>query len=290
MNNIPKDKSISLSSWNYGAFSLTNPYYNIYPIKVFRNQFSNVGHDKIIKNNNEKIVKNVYFENMEYMNYISRDSDKTKRPKSSKNNFTKDNLEYRKTFTEWRREKNKKIREEKSKNKKEGINRIIDNNENRITFKMWKNNKIKEIKKNKEKKEKEEKAKNDRKNEEDNIRRENMNKWYEDKKNLQKSEKKKREIKNKKLKEENEKKAKIKEEKCKKKFKEWIIKKNKVKKENKKNKSSEAEKNNNKYIKRKYSQVIGPYSYAKDLRQMQKIYNEKNNKYKDIKRSNTSKK
>ena len=290
MKNIPKDKITTLSSWNYGSFSLTNPYYNIYPIKVFRNKFSDVGHDKIIKNYNERIVKNVYFENMEYMNYISRDSDKTKRPKSSKNNFTKDNLEYRKTFTEWKREKNKKIKEEKGKKKKEGANRIIDNNENRITFKMWKNNKIKEIKKNKEEKEKEEIIKKQRKEEEDKIRKENMNKWYEDKKNLRMSEKKKQKIRNKLLKEQNEINAKIKEEKCKEKFKEWLFKKNKEKKENKKNKSNEEEKNNNKYIKRKYSQVIGPYSYAKALRQMQNIYNEKNNKNKDIKRSNTSKK
>ena len=48
MYNSPKDKNISLSSWNYGCFSLTNPYYNthinnkpINPTKVFQNQYTN---------------------------------------------------------------------------------------------------------------------------------------------------------------------------------------------------------------------------------------------------------
>ena len=52
MKNIPKDKKISLSSWNYGSFSLTNPYYNVYPIKAFKDQFSNKNNNNIIKPEN----------------------------------------------------------------------------------------------------------------------------------------------------------------------------------------------------------------------------------------------
>ena len=96
MNNIPKGKMISLSSWNYGSYSITNPYYNKMnlkspPIKIYQSEsLINCNNNN---QKNEKIVKKIYFENLDYMKYISRD-DKDKnsqRPKSARNNNRKNN-------------------------------------------------------------------------------------------------------------------------------------------------------------------------------------------------------
>ena len=128
MSNIPKDRMISLSSWNYGSYSYTNPFYNkmnfkSQPIKIYQNEYSNNCNNSNQKN--EKIVKNIYFENLDYMKYISRDEkDKNKqRPKSARNNNkskddnnnntninTNNNKEFRITFDKWLENKNKKIR------------------------------------------------------------------------------------------------------------------------------------------------------------------------------------
>ena len=92
MTNNPKDKKVSLSSWNYGSFSLCNPYYNVSdikskPIKIYQNQYSNNIYK--IDGKKEKIVKNIYFENLDYMNYINRDNNNEsnyKRPNSANQN------------------------------------------------------------------------------------------------------------------------------------------------------------------------------------------------------------
>ena len=134
MSNIPKDNHISLSSWNYGSYSWTNPYYNVttnskpQPIKIYQGQYCY--NDNIVNLKNEKIVKNIYFENKDYMNYINRDNEpknKNKRVNSAKqnmNNINKinnnnsnnnNNTEFHITFDDWKKNKNKKIREEKKK-------------------------------------------------------------------------------------------------------------------------------------------------------------------------------
>ncbi len=293
MNNIPKDKKISLSSWNYGSFSLTNPYYNVYPIKAFKDQFSNKNNNNIIKpkQTNEKIVENEYIKNMDYMYYISREHDKIKqREKSAMNKINKDkaNKEFQKTFSEWKKEKNKKIREEKIKKKiNEEIKRDISNY-CRITFKEWNKRKTKEIKRKKKIEEEGKKYKKEYEEERDKIRKENMNNWTEKKEKIKKVKNKIMKIKMKELEKTNEEMKIKKEEICKQNFREWIMKKNKENKKNK-NKIKDEEEKNNKYVKRKNSEVIGPYSYAKALRKMQNFYNGINDKN-NMKRCNTAKK
>ena len=303
MYNSPKDKNISLSSWNYGCFSLTNPYYNthinnkpINPTKVFQNQYTNFNNN--IKNN-ERIVQNIFFENQEYMNYISRDSElKNKRANSAKPNVNKsnnNNIEYRKTFQERKKEKDIFLKKDKMLKKKkleeENKNKTNNNNYIDISFKKWINNKNKIKKEEKEKKIEEEKMKNDEKARIDKDRREKMEIWLQDKKNLEISNNKKKKKKEKIIRIKNEKMKKEKEEICKENFKEWVIKKGKEKRKKKIN--NEENNNNNKNIKRKYSQVIGSYTYSKIIRQMQNYYNNdknKNNINEHAKRNNTVKK
>ena len=61
---------ISLSSWNYGTFSFTNPYYKTDNLRRDNNK-----NDIIVNknNNNIKIVKKEYFDNLSYENYINRE-------------------------------------------------------------------------------------------------------------------------------------------------------------------------------------------------------------------------
>ena len=304
-------KKISLSSWNYGTFSLCNPYFKINssqfqkPVKIYEKQNLINGTNKsinIVNHSKERIVKDIDFKNLDYMNYIRRDSEeKIKRAKSAKinNNNIKNNNnnEYQISFEDWKKNKNKQIRKNKSLEKKkleEEKNKNIKP-DNRITYKMWIKNKNKFEKEQKEKKEKKEKEEKEKKDELDKERRENMNKWLEEKtlneqNKIEQNKLKRKERKNKKKEENKQKKEN--EEKNKIIFINWIKRKNKEKKEEKeKNKNIKCDDNSNKkYIKRKYSEVIGPYSYAKILRKMQNIYNNNNVNIKDKVRNNSNKK
>ena len=133
--------------------------------------------------------------------------------------------------------------------------------------------------------------KNDEKARIDKDRREKMEIWLQDKKNLEITNNIKKKKKEKLIRIKNEKMKKEKEEICKENFKEWVIKKGKEKRKKKIN--NEENNNNNKNIKRKYSQVIGSYTYSKIIRQMQNYYNNdknKNNINEHAKRNNTVKK
>lgn len=286
MENNPKDKQMSLSSWNYGSFSWTNPYYcakpnlKAQPIKVYQNEYLNK--ENYIDGKNEKIVKNIYFENKDYMNYISRDNDpKNKRVKSAKNNINKikKNNDFQIKFDDWKKKKDKNIRIEKMIKKKKLEEEAKNKNthsEIRITYKKWLRAKIKSINKEKEKKLKKENQIKEEKKVIDEKRRENLINWHNNKKNLeiQKRKKYKDDLLNqKKMKKENEQKEKEKEEERKKLFKSWIENKDKQKKKNIKTENNKKDV----YIKRKHSEVIGSYSYSKILRQMQNFYNNDSN-------------
>ena len=290
MSNIPKDKMISLSSWNYGSYSITNPYYNKMnlkspPIKIYQSEsLINCNNNN---QKNEKIVKKIYFENLDYMKYISRD-DKDKnsqRPKSARNNNRKNNnnntnYELRVRYDKWLWNKIKEINKEKPKNKdlekkkleEEEKKKVIA--KNGISYKTWFKKKMKELNIEKEQKLKIEEEKRLKKEEDDKVRREKMDEWMNEKKNIEIEKNKKikmEKMKQKKMDKENKK---LKDENNKKNFEDWVIKKSKEKK------AKSEDKKTFKYVKRKHSEVIGPYSYAKILRQMQKRYNEKENEVK----------
>ena len=227
MRNISADKTVSLSSWNYGSFSLFNPYYDILysnlsrPAKIYQN-------DNLQKND-ERIVKNEFFENFYYMKYIKRNNEiKIKRVKNTKNNH---NNEFQITFNKWRKEKNKKIREEKLENMKKEKGKNIPLNIG-ISYKEWyKKKEIEKIKKNRKNK-----LVNQLKYEKGKKQREEENKIN---------------------------------------FKNWIIKKekekekNKLEQEKKLKEEKEKQKQKKNYLKRKNTEVIGPYSFAKILRNIQ---------------------
>jgi hypothetical protein len=296
MSNIPKDKMISLSSWNYGSYSITNPYYNKMnlkspPIKIYQSEYlinCNNNNQK-----NEKIVKKIYFENLDYMKYISRD-DKDKniqRPKSAKNNIRNNNnnntnknantnYELRVRYDKWLWNKIKEISKEKLK-KKDLEKKNLEEEEqkkviakNGISYKTWFKKKMKELNIEKEQKLKIEEEKRLKKEEDDKVRREKMDEWMNEKKNIEIEKNKKIKMEKMKQKQLEKKNKKLKDENNKKNFEEWLTNKSKEKKVKSEDKKSF------KYIKRKHSEVIGPYSNANILRQMQKMYNEKENEVK----------
>ena len=285
-NNPISNNKISLSSWNYGSFSATNPFYNLRasapePIKIFPEKSPNINFTK------EKIVTNNYFENLNYMRYINRENYTEKKRASSavSKNKIKDNeskidpneLSKKKKDLKTLSKKEKKNLSKKEKKKLEEEKKKLEEEKKMeenalkigISFKKWNRLKKKEYRDRMKKMEEEEKNQKNLKDEVDKERRERYKEWFEIKnaeakkrKNLSKQKKKK------------EKKDKEKEEKNEKIFKNWV----KRKEKEKKIKNENEKKNScNKFFRRKYTEVIGPYSFAKVLRQIQ---NELNNKEK----------
>ena len=268
---------VSLSSWNYGSFSFskTNPY--------FCNEKNNLRRNNSVKENinNIKIVKQEYFENIPFEKYINRESYlKNEFIVKLKQKRIEDLIlikKFGKTFDAWKRKKNKKIRIEKILKKKQEklreedqlIKNEIQNN-NRITFKQWKKGKI-EL----EKKKEEKRIENENKmkltldiiNKE---RKKRMKTWKKQKSELIKK-RKELEIKN-----EEEiiiEKEKINEEKKEKNkiaFINWLNKKNLQNKINETNKENNNKNNEPKKVKTK--EIIGPFFFAKQMRQAQKNY------------------
>ena len=275
---------ISLSSWNYGSFSIINPFYQKNKLECDTNK----------ENENKvfKIVKKEYFDNKPYSDYINREIEIKNKLQSKTKKQREEDLEWiknnGKTFDKWKSQKNLKIRKEKllnqkqkEKSEKEQLKEKEREKNNRKTFKQWEKEIIE-----KKKKEEEKRINNENKlmavmNEVNKQRKVEMKKWKKEKSELIK---KRKEIENKAKEEkkvEEEKYNKEKKEENKIAFINWLnnkIKENKSKKQNEKNNNN---KNNlNKRIKTK--EIIGPFYYAKDLREAQKSY------YDDINKRKTS--
>jgi hypothetical protein len=64
MSNTPNNKMISLSSWNYGSYFITNPFYNkknlnSQPTKIYQKEYPIICYNSNKKN--EKIAKNILY-------------------------------------------------------------------------------------------------------------------------------------------------------------------------------------------------------------------------------------
>ena len=292
MQNNENMKVASLSSWNYGTFSCINPYYSQRNIKYENKQNYNTS-----KTNKEKIVKKEYFDNLPYEIYINRERylhdefiSKLRENNGKNYKMLKKNG---KTFTDWKTQKKKEKQNAKSVNKKnieKTENEVI---ENKITFEQWKKIKLKEKKKeekknieleNKKKASKEEKIKKMMDNIEKNK-----------KKQSEFMEKRENKIKEAKKKEEEQKNKEIKErkEKNKPEFINFCVKKSTEKRNNKLKSNLNQIKQNNKYERIQMKEIIGPFYFAKNMREAQKSYYKNINKTNNTnipKRSNTAKK
>ena len=271
---------MSLSSWNYGTFSSLNPYH----IRI------NSGNENKRKNNafsekKDKIVKQEFFENKQYETYINRDIElKNKfRLEQEQKRFKdlKQLKKFGKTFQVWENLKNKNIRlekkekekkEEEKKGKKEEEGNIVKKN---ITFNQWKRKLIKKIKKEEEKRLKSEETKKILSERRNKIRRENMKIWKIKKRESIKKEKED-ELKKKKDKQLEEEKNNIeRKEKNKIEYIKWLN--GKIKEgRNRRNSKNNANIINNRrsYKNVKMNEIIGPFFFAKNLREVQKSYYE----------------
>ena len=68
MKNNIENENVSLSSWNYGSFSFDSLYYN--PDNLRK---KNTKNNENVGNNKEKIVKQEYFDNLSYEQYMNRE-------------------------------------------------------------------------------------------------------------------------------------------------------------------------------------------------------------------------
>ena len=261
MQNNENINKASLSSWNYGAFSSINPYYSQRNIKN-ENKQNNI-RSKTCKG---KIVKNEYFENIPFEIYINRD------------------IYYHDEFVLKLKEKNE--------------NNYMMLKKNGITFEKWEKIKLEEKKNEEIKKErkikalKEEKLKKMKERIEENKKK--LNEFLEKrKKRIKKGDKigdknKEEKLKKKKIKEKKEMKEKNKTE-----FINFCV----IKSiENRNNKLKDNfDKNNQKikYERKQMDEIIGPFHFAKGVREAQKNYYKNTNKTNNSnisKRSNTAKK
>ena len=298
MDKNDKANKISLSSWSYGNFFSTNPvYYQRRSSVDNKNQVNNV-----CNNENIKIVKQDYFDNILFEEYVNRDlhlhnkfvNDIKEKRIESQRMIKKNGI----SFNNWKNKKNmenklkiliQKLKEEKNINDEEEKQR-----------KLLLLEKVKEQKQKKKKEELKrielEKRKKAEKYEENKRRREQMLKWEKDKDELIKNKKAQEKKKDWDKKVKEEKNMKEKQIKNKEIFVKWL--KNKIKEkrvnENKENKENSIKKNkDNEYEKIKHEEIIGPFHFGKELREAQKrFYKNQNkmNKNKFINRSNTAKK
>ena len=300
MSRFKNENYISLSSWNYGSFFQANPYYN-QNIQKSQNIFIN-NPTRNIKS--ERIVKQEYFDNMNFSNYLNRNIEDKIEFRFKLHQKNKENLEkikeYGKTFTEWKNSKKEKIHKPQSNEKAEEQKKAEDEKKMRTPKKIKsevRNWKMKKIKLKKEEEEKKLKAENKKKEEEEPIikkRKEEMNLWYKKKDEKKKKQKKIKKIKEKEEKEEKEKKEKKKKEENKIIFINWSKDKMNERRNKKKLEIEKKNRTKNKDNKRiKTAEIIGPFYYAKNLREIQKKYYSNMNKSNNnrlLKRSNTSKK
>ena len=275
---------ISLSSWNYGTFSFTNPYYKTDNLR------RDIDKNNIIvnkNNNNIKIVKKEYFDNLSYENYINRELHLKNEFRLKLEQERIEGLEMLKkkgqTFKVWEKQKNKQIKIGKLKKLNEEIPKKLKTNEiqknMRISFTQWNEKKLKKERELEEKKIEEEKKLKSELDKRNKERKKKMKKWKRAKSELIKKGKIKENMiqEEKKIKEEKEEKEK--KEKNKIEFINWLNNK-KIQEENKKLQEKIENKKRNlssKYKRIKMNEIIGPFSFAKDLKEAQKNY------YKDIK-------
>ena len=185
--------SYSLSSWNYGAYSMANPYYSVSRTQNSSNQgTSQLFYPKRTLREDEKIVTNEYVRNLNNYKLINKNN-KMKRCKSanaSKMTVNSDkNYKYKLTYEEWCAVKEKqleifnkikKMKESDDENMKI-INQNVDIKYNEIKkqkYKEWLDRKNKEFRRKKleelEKKMYEEEIKKAKEAEHE----ERMNEWF----------------------------------------------------------------------------------------------------------------
>ena len=302
MNKNEESNKVSLSSWNYGSFFPLNPYYLPRPssLKCKKNETNNLNTQKISKLTNDEDLLNIPYEQ-----YINRDRylhiefiRKLTEQRIKSQRMVKLNG---KTFIVWKNKKNEKKRKEDKikqileelKNQKEQNQNEQNQNESPKTFKDWKKEKIL-LKKKEEKKrlksEKNKKAENDKINKE---RRERMILWEKNKAELIKNKKMIERIIKKEKKIEDEKNNKEKKEKNKQIFIQWLKNKSNIKKINKHKDDSIDQNKKFKYGRIKKEEIIGPFHFGKQLKEVQNSFYKnlnKTNKSQIIKRSNSSKK
>ena len=254
MQNNENINKASLSSWNYGAFSCINPYYSQRNIKN-ENKQNNI-RSKTCKG---KIVKNEYFENIPFEIYINRD------------------INYHDEFVLKLKEKNEE--------------NYIMLKKNGKTFEKWEKIKLEEKKNEEIKKEKEikalkeEKIKKMKERIEENKKK--LNEFIEKRKKRIKKENKigdknKELLKKKKIKEKN-----------KTEFINFCVIKSIEKRNNKLKDNFDKNNQKIKYERKQMDEIIGPFHFAKNMREAQKNYYKNINKTNNSnisKRSNTAKK
>ena len=350
-NNYQKNNYFLLSSWNYGSYSPTNPFYksHIYSSKTnikthpnalsnkktfFRSTTSaqltssNVPYSQNTKRHlkeEERIVTNELLNCFNHYNKMQKHLKKgTFRPKSvnrilntkliqdnnyldSKNNEKnrkklksntsdyKHNYKYKLTFTEWLDVKNRQrvifndiIKKQKEEEKIiEIANKKIDDKYQEVKeqkFKEWVKKKEKELNVKKEDEKKKKLLKEEEKKLKEERKEEIMNNWFKlqakkmEKEIMENREKIHIEQKNANLKKLEKKQKQILNRKA---FKEWKEKKEKEikkrKNEEKKQKEKEEEKKKRDYLKKRVkSFIIGPYTDAAALKEVQNILVENN--------------
>ena len=124
MKNNIENENVSLSSWNYGSFSFDSLYYNQDNLRK-----ENTKNNENVGNNKEKIVKQEYFDNLSYEQYMNRELHLKNEFKLKLEQERITNLERLKkkgeTFDIWKKNKKKQIKNETPKKSE-------NNNENDI--------------------------------------------------------------------------------------------------------------------------------------------------------------
>lgn len=290
-----RDQPFSLTSWNYGTYFQTNPMRNTNtnakpPISEINKKIERANSALV----SDKIV------NDEYMKYLKEFKD-IQRPSfrdTSKTRSSTKCVKYQLSFDEWYTLKAKqeeifkkvKMIKENEDQKFEYFNKKIDENYDLVKNEKF-NNWLTKKQSEKAKQEKEKQIKVDKKLMEkelkENDKRNKMNDWIKGQAMNMERNHRVQKMKMEKEKEENAKKQKeeeIKKTKAEEAFKLWIKSKEMQKRISNIENSTDSKSNNDKKMKRTMSQgtmkvVIGPYSLAKDLRNMQKKLIEYNNDY-----------
>ena len=327
--------NFSLSSWNYGSYSNSNPYFQqgVRPIPAQYQQpnipkTSNYNYNKFGKRilpEEERIVTNDYMSTINHMKKMKQSElNKQKKKRKNKNiqkvkekegeeelneqNITQSqndenkkvdiktdtsDYKFRLSFEEWMEVKRKqqmifnqikKIKEEEDK-KMEKMNMKVDKKYNEIKekkYKEWLDNKNKEFRKQKFLKIQKEIEEEQTKKLKDEEREEKMNEWFK-----QQAKKMEEEImihqielkRNKEIEKEKEQMKKLRKKENKIAFKEWKERKDEEMKIIKQKKLEEEKLNESKSKHSAYNKnkgfIIGPYTDAGALKEIQKFVNEK---------------